>query len=122
LPKLRKSEIFSNIVLDGALGCGKTRLTEVTANETESKFIKINTILSNAFELRETFMISRKHPDSNISLFIDEIHVFDKEQQDLLLPDVENANIRLIGAITHNPGFHVISPLLSGSHLFNETA
>jgi putative ATPase len=93
LPKFRKSETFSNIVLDGTLDCGETRLTEVTANEMESKFIKINTILSNVSELRETFMISRRYPDSNISLFIDEIHVFDKEQQDLLLPNVENANI-----------------------------
>jgi putative ATPase len=50
--------------------------------------------------------------------FIDEIHRFNKAQQDLLLPDVEDANIRLIGATTHNPGFYVISPLLSRSHLF----
>jgi putative ATPase len=63
-------------------------------------------------------MVSRRHPEQNILLFIDEIHRFNKAQQDLLLPDVENANIRLIGATTHNPGFYVISPLLSKSQLF----
>ncbi|MDR2628639.1 MAG: replication-associated recombination protein A, partial [Puniceicoccales bacterium] len=99
-------------------GCGKTTLAEVIANETKSKFVKVNAVLSNVAELREILVMARRHPEQNILLFIDEIHRFNKSQQDLLLPDVENANIRLIGATTHNPGFYVISPLLSRSHLF----
>jgi putative ATPase len=118
LPKLIKSGTFSSIILCGTPGCGKTTLAEVIANETKSKFVKVNAVLSNVAELREILVMARRHPEQNILLFIDEIHRFNKSQQDLLLPDVENANIRLIGATTHNPGFYVISPLLSRSHLF----
>src|SRR6185369_4833338 len=57
-------------------------------------------------------------PDAGTILFIDELHRFNKSQQDLLLPDVEEGNVRLIGATTHNPGFYVNPPLLSRSHLF----
>ncbi|MDR2738184.1 MAG: replication-associated recombination protein A [Puniceicoccales bacterium] len=118
LPKLIKSGAFSSIILCGTPGCGKTTLAEVIAKETKSKFVKINAVLSNVAELREILVFARKHVEQNILLFIDEIHRFNKAQQDLLLPDVENASIRLIGATTHNPGFYVISPLLSRSHLF----
>ncbi|MDR1595407.1 MAG: replication-associated recombination protein A [Puniceicoccales bacterium] len=118
LPKLIKSGTFSSMIFYGVPGCGKTTLAGVIANETRSKFVKINAVLSNVAELREILMFARKHPSQNVLLFIDEIHRFNKAQQDSLLPDVENASIRLIGATTHNPGFYVISPLLSRSHLF----
>ncbi|MDR1414021.1 MAG: replication-associated recombination protein A [Puniceicoccales bacterium] len=118
LPRLIKSGAFSSMIFYGVPGCGKTTLAEVIASETKSKFIKINAVLSNVSELREILVFARKHVDQNVLLFIDEIHRFNKAQQDLLLPDVESANIRLIGATTHNPGFYVISPLLSRSHLF----
>ncbi|MDR1433448.1 MAG: replication-associated recombination protein A [Puniceicoccales bacterium] len=118
LPKLVKSGTFSSIIFYGVPGCGKTTLAEVIAGETKSKFVKINAVLSNVAELREILAFARKHIERNVLLFIDEIHRFNKAQQDLLLPDVENASIRLIGATTHNPGFYVISPLLSRSHLF----
>ena len=118
LPKLIHSGNFSSIIFYGPPGCGKTTLAEIIAKETKSKFIKINAVSSNVSELRDILTYARKHIDENILLFIDEIHRFNKAQQDLLLPDVENASIRLIGSTTHNPGFYVISPLLSRSHLF----
>jgi putative ATPase len=116
LPKIIKSANFSSIILYGPPGCGKTTLAEVISNETNSKFIKINAVLSNVAELRDVLLNARKF--GRIVLFIDEIHRFNKSQQDLLLYDVENGNVSLIGATTHNPGFYVISPLLSRSHLF----
>ncbi|MDR3144456.1 MAG: replication-associated recombination protein A [Puniceicoccales bacterium] len=118
LPKLIKSGAFSSIILCGTPGSGKTTLAEVIAAETKSKFVKINAVLSNVAELREILLFARKHPEQDVLLFIDEIHRFNRAQQDLLLPDVETATVRLIGATTHNPGFYVISPLLSRSHLF----
>lgn len=116
LPKIIKSESFGSIILYGPPGCGKTTLAEVIAKETNASFIKINAVLSNVAELREILSLSRKV--ERTVLFIDEIHRFNKAQQDLLLYDVENGNISLIGATTHNPGFYIIAPLLSRSHLF----
>jgi putative ATPase len=68
--------------------------------------------------VRDILRLARYEPAKRTILFIDEIHRFNKSQQDLLLPDVEAGNIRLIGATTHNPGFYVNPPLLSRSHLF----
>jgi putative ATPase len=116
LPKIIKSASFSSVILYGPPGCGKTTLAEVIANETDSKFVAINAVLSNVAELRDVLLNARKF--GRVVLFIDEIHRFNKSQQDLLLYDVENGNVSLIGATTHNPGFYVISPLLSRSHLF----
>ena len=118
LPKLVKGNNFGNIMLYGPPGCGKTTLAEVIAKETDSRFVKINAVLSNVAELRETLKLARYDPSKQTLLFIDEIHRFNKAQQDLLLPDIEEGNIRLIGATTHNPGFYIIPPLLSRSHLF----
>jgi len=80
--------------------------------------VRINAVLSNVAEVRDILRLARYEPDKRTILFIDEIHRFNKSQQDLLLPDVEAGNIRLIGATTHNPGFYVNPPLLSRSHLF----
>jgi putative ATPase len=78
----------------------------------------VNAVMSNVAELREILSIARRKPEAGTILFIDELHRFNKAQQDLLLPDVEEGNVRLIGATTHNPGFYVNPPLLSRSHLF----
>jgi putative ATPase len=80
--------------------------------------VRVNAVMSNVAELREILSAARRRPELGTILFIDELHRFNKAQQDLLLPDVEEGNIRLIGATTHNPGFYVIAPLLSRSHLF----
>ncbi|GHB90321.1 ATPase AAA [Cerasicoccus arenae] len=93
-------------------------MAEVIAEETGSHCVRLNAVLSNVAELRDVLRLARYQPDKRTILFIDEIHRFNKSQQDLLLPDVEAGHVRLIGATTHNPGFYVIPPLLSRSHLF----
>ncbi len=118
LPKLVKSDRFGSLLFYGPPGTGKTSLAQAIADETGSRFIQVNAVLSNTAELREILRFARNRPEDRTILFIDEIHRFNKAQQDLLLPDVEAGSIRLIGATTHNPGFYVIPPLLSRSHLF----
>ena len=118
LPRLIRADHFGSLILYGPPGCGKTSLAEVIARETASKCVRINAVLSNVAELREVLRVARYEAGKRTILFIDEIHRFNKSQQDLLLPDVEAGAIRLIGATTHNPGFYVNAPLLSRSHLF----
>ena len=118
LPRLIQADHFGSLIFYGPPGCGKTSMAEVIAAETRSKFVRINAVLSNVAELRDILRLARYEPEKRTILFIDEIHRFNKSQQDLLLPDVEAGNIRLIGATTHNPGFYVNAPLLSRSHLF----
>jgi putative ATPase len=118
LPRLISSNRFGSLIFYGPPGCGKTSFAEVIARETGSRFVRINAVMSNVAELREILADARRRPDTPTLLFIDELHRFNKSQQDLLLPDVEEGYIRLIGATTHNPGFYVNPPLLSRSHLF----
>jgi len=118
LTRLIKSNRFGSLIFYGPPGCGKTSFAEVIAHETQSRFVRVNAVMSNVAELREILATARKMPDSPTLLFIDELHRFNKSQQDLLLPDVEEGYVRLIGATTHNPGFYVNPPLLSRSHLF----
>lgn len=118
LPRLITQNRFGSLLFYGPPGCGKTSIAEAIAAETKSRFIRLNAVLSNVAELREILGSARRRPGSGTILFIDELHRFNKAQQDLLLPDVEEGNIRLIGATTHNPGFYVNPPLLSRSHLF----
>ncbi|MEM9160891.1 MAG: replication-associated recombination protein A [Verrucomicrobiota bacterium] len=118
LPRLVSTNTFGSLLFYGPPGCGKTSMAEAIANETESRFVRINAVMSNVAELRQILSAARRVEKKDTVLFIDEIHRFNKSQQDLLLPDVEAGNIRLIGATTHNPGFYVNAPLLSRSHLF----
>ncbi len=118
LPRLVKANTFGSLLFYGPPGCGKTSIAEAIANETQSRFVRINAVMSNVAELRQILTTARRIEDKDTVLFIDEIHRFNKSQQDLLLPDVEAGNIRLVGATTHNPGFYINPPLLSRSHLF----
>ncbi|MGH8020798.1 MAG: replication-associated recombination protein A, partial [Opitutaceae bacterium] len=118
LPRLVASNRFGSLLFYGPPGCGKTSIAEAIAAETGSRFVRINAVMSNVAELRDILSVARRMPEARTIVFIDEIHRFNKAQQDLLLPDVEEGNIRLIGATTHNPGFYVNPPLLSRSHLF----
>jgi len=118
LPRLIASNRFGSLIFYGPPGTGKTSFAEVIARATKSRFVRINAVMSNVAELREILSAARRAPDTPTLLFIDELHRFNKSQQDLLLPDVEEGYIRLIGATTHNPGFYVNPPLLSRSHLF----
>jgi len=118
LLKLIRTDRFGSLLFYGPPGCGKTSLAEVIARETNGRFVRINAVQSNVAELRQVLQTARSRPEVKTILFIDEIHRFNKAQQDLLLPDVEEGYIRLIGATTHNPGFYIIAPLVSRSHLF----
>lgn len=118
LPRLVAQNRFGSLIFYGPPGCGKTSMAEAIANETHSRFVRVNAVMSNVAELRQILATARLRPEAATILFIDELHRFNKSQQDLLLPDVEEGNVRLIGATTHNPGFYVNPPLLSRSHLF----
>lgn len=118
LPRLVAQNRFGSLLFYGPPGSGKTSIAEAIAHETKSRFVRINAVMSNVAELREILSAARRIPEAGTILFIDELHRFNKSQQDLLLPDVEEGTVRLIGATTHNPGFYVNPPLLSRSHLF----
>lgn len=118
LVKLIRADRFGSLLFYGPPGSGKTSLARVIAQETQGRFVRVNAVQSNVAELRQVLQAARARPDLKTILFIDEIHRFNKAQQDLLLPDVEEGFIRLIGATTHNPGFYIIAPLVSRSHLF----
>src|SRR5476651_1779436 len=118
LPRLVAQNRFGSLLFYGPPGCGKTSIAEAIAHETKSRFVRVNAVMSNVAELREILAAARRRPEAATILFIDELHRFNKSQQDLLLPDVEEGTVRLIGATTHNPGFYVNPPLLSRSHLF----
>ena len=118
LPRLIRADNFGSLLFYGPPGCGKTTLAEVIAAETRAEVVRVNAVLSGAAELREVLAEARRHPARKTVLVVDEIHRFNKSQQDLLLPDVEAGVVRLIGCTTHNPGLYVVPALLSRSHLF----
>ncbi len=118
LPRLIATDNFGSLLFYGPPGCGKTTLAEVIAAETRCRCVRVNAVLSNTAEMRDILREARAFPERRTVLLIDEIHRFNKAQQDLLLPDVEAGAVRLIGCTTHNPGFYIIPPLLSRSHLF----
>ncbi len=118
LPRLVAQNRFGSLIFYGPPGTGKTSLAEAIARETKSRFVRVNAVMSGVAELRDVLATARRRPEAATILFIDELHRFNKSQQDLLLPDVEEGSVRLIGATTHNPGFYINPPLLSRSHLF----
>jgi len=112
---------FASIVLYGPPGTGKTSLAEVIARLTKARFERLSGVESNVAELRKTIAAAAQRlarDGTRTILFIDEIHRFNKAQQDVLLPDVERGTVRLIGATTMNPFFYVNSPLVSRSLVF----
>lgn len=116
-----EADRFSSIILSGPPGTGKTSLAGIIAATTNSEFVRLSGVTSTVADIRRevSCAITRYQLyGKRTILFIDEIHRFSKSQQDSLLPDVENGNIRLIGATTHNPQFYVIGALLSRSLAF----
>jgi putative ATPase len=112
---------FTSILLHGPPGTGKTTLAGVIARSTGSRFETLNGVESNVAEIRARIDQARLLRDlrgESTVLFIDEIHRFNKAQQDVLLPHVERGVVRFIGATTHNPYFHVNPPLVSRSQIF----
>lgn len=121
LSRIIKSDKMKSIILYGPPGTGKTTLARIISNTTNMNFEKINAVTSGIKEIRE--IINRSEEllgmyDKRTILFIDEIHRFNKAQQDALLPYVENGTIILIGATTENPYFEVNKALLSRSMIF----
>lgn len=117
-----KADRLSSIILWGPPGCGKTSLARVISNTTKCKFLKINAVTSGISDIKnavETAQNALLNPSGKCILFIDEIHRFNKLQQDALLPYVENGTIILIGATTENPYFEVNKALISRSMLFH---
>jgi len=118
---IEADRLFSSILLWGPPGTGKTTLAQVIANTTKSHFVTISAILAGKAELREVVEAAlerrRLHGERTI-LFMDEVHRWNKAQQDALLPHVENGAVTLIGATTENPYFEVIKALISRSRVF----
>jgi len=116
-----EADRFSSLIFYGPPGTGKTTLATVIANTTDSRFESLNGVESNKAEVREKIEQAQKWRqlrDQTTILFIDEIHRFNKAQQDVLLPHIERGTVRFIGATTHNPYFYVNSPLVSRSQIF----
>lgn len=117
---VENDELFS-ILLWGPPGSGKTTLARIVARQTKSVFISLSGVLSSKDDLLTAVRAAierRKFKQQRTILFVDEIHRWNKAQQDALLPYVENGTVTLIGATTENPSFEVISPLLSRCKVF----
>lgn len=116
--ELLKLDKIPSLIFWGPPGCGKTSLAEVIANKTKAFFVKLSAASSGIAEVKKVIEQARERKalyGQQTIVFIDEIHRFNKAQQDALLPHVEKGTITLIGATTENPSFEVISPLLSRS-------
>jgi putative ATPase len=116
-----EADRIESIILYGPPGTGKTSLAQIIASQTKCKFERLSGVESNVADMRRVLASANNRLENSgqrTILFIDEIHRFNKAQQDVLLPDVESGVIRLIGATTHNPFFFVNAPLVSRSQIF----
>lgn len=121
LRRLIESDKISSVILYGPPGCGKTTLALIISDKTKSYFERINAASNNVADIRRIIDQAKKRESLNgkrTILLIDEIHRFNKAQQDVLMPDVEAGNPVLIGTTTHNPFFYVNAALLSRSQVF----
>ncbi|HET9410869.1 MAG TPA: replication-associated recombination protein A [Candidatus Dormibacteraeota bacterium] len=120
LRELTRSGHLPSIVLWGPPGSGKTTLAGLLATETSARMVALSAVTAGVADLRKVVAEAKLHQRAGLRtvLFIDEIHRFNKAQQDAILPHVENGTVTLIGATTENPSFEVIAPLLSRSRVF----
>lgn len=116
-----EADRLTSLILYGPPGSGKTALASVVARSTECHFVRLNAVMSGVGDIREVVAEAEKQLgvySRRTILFIDEVHRFNKAQQDALLPYVEDGTVILIGATTENPYFEVIAPLVSRSRIF----
>src|ERR1051325_937074 len=116
-----EADRIQSLIFYGPPGTGKTSLAQIIARQTRNKFERLSGVESNVPEMRRVLATASNrlaNTGEPTLLFIDEILRFNKAQQDVLLPDVENGTVRLIGATTHNPCFFVNAPLVSRSQIF----
>ncbi|GAB4527784.1 MAG: AAA family ATPase [Anaerolineae bacterium] len=116
-----QADQLSSLIFYGPPGTGKTTLARIIANTTQAHFIAINAVLAGVKDIREAIAVAQERRamyGQRTILFVDEVHRFNKAQQDALLPHVENGTIILIGATTENPYFEVIKSLVSRSRIF----
>jgi putative ATPase len=120
-----QADRFSSLILYGPPGVGKTTLAHIISQETKSRFVALSGVESSVADIRKEAENAGHHQrlyNKTTILFVDEIHRFNKAQQDVLLPHVERGTLRFIGATTHNPFFYVNSPLVSRSQVFTSGA
>lgn len=116
-----QADRFSSIILYGPPGVGKTTLAHIISQETKARFVTLSGVESSVADIRKEVDAAaklRKMTQQATVLFVDELHRFNKAQQDVLLPHLERGTVRFIGATTHNPYFYVNSPLVSRSQVF----
>lgn len=115
LRKMIEADQVPSLIFWGPPGCGKTTLAHIVASETKARFVFFSAIMSGVKEVRDIFKDAELEASKGLRtiLFVDEIHRFNKAQQDAFLPAVEKGLVTVIGATTENPSFEVIAPLLS---------
>jgi putative ATPase len=114
-----EADQLTSIILWGPAGTGKTTIANIIAHETKSVFVTLNAVLDGVKELREVVQGAESRPRNiRTELFIDEIHRWNKSQQEGLLPHIESGTITLVGATTENPFFSLVPPLISRSRVF----
>ena len=119
--RMIENKKISSMILWGPPGCGKTTIAHLIAQSIDAVFVPFSAVTSGVKEVRQVIAEAEQRLQffrQNTILFIDEIHRFNKSQQDAFLPAVETGVITLIGATTENPGFEINAPLISRAHVY----